>query len=283
MKNNYIQSPLNYTGGKYKLLNQLIPLFPKNINTFIDLFGGGGNICANIDANVIVYNELDKNVYNIIKGIYNSNDNIINEIDDIIYRYKLSKTNKDGYLKLRKDWNTSKDKNWIELYTLILHSFNNSIRFNSKGEFNIAFGKDKSNFNPKLRKKFQQFKELIQSKNMYFCNQSFEQLTQNTYISSNDFWYVDPPYLITTANYNENGGWNEKMERLLYAELDRINSKGCKFALSNVIEHKGRSSNILKEWMKKYNVHYLNYNYNNCNYQCKNTDKPTIEVLITNY
>ncbi len=42
MKNNYIQSPLNYTGGKYKLLNQLIPLFPKNINTFIDLFGGGG-------------------------------------------------------------------------------------------------------------------------------------------------------------------------------------------------------------------------------------------------
>lgn len=27
--NNYIQSPLNYTGGKYKLLNQLIPLFPK--------------------------------------------------------------------------------------------------------------------------------------------------------------------------------------------------------------------------------------------------------------
>lgn len=167
MKNNYIQSPLNYTGGKYKLLNQLIPLFPKNINTFIDLFGGG-NICANIDANVIVYNELDKNVYNIIKGIYNSNDNIINEIDDIIYRYKLSKTNKDGYLKLRKDWNTSKDKNWIELYTLILHSFNNSIRFNSKGEFNIAFGKDKSNFNPKLRKKFQQFKELIQSKKYVF-------------------------------------------------------------------------------------------------------------------
>lgn len=42
MKNNYIQSPLNYTGGKYKLLNQLVPLFPKNINTFIDLFGGGG-------------------------------------------------------------------------------------------------------------------------------------------------------------------------------------------------------------------------------------------------
>ena len=48
-------------------------------------------------------------------------------------------------------------------------------------------------------------------------------------------------------------------------------------------EHKGKSNDILKEWMKKYNVHYLNYNYNNCSYQGKNTDKPTIEVLITNY
>ena len=93
----------------------------------------------------------------------------------------------------------------------------------------------------------------------------------------------DPPYLITTANYNENGGWDDNMEHLLYKELDKINSKGAKFALSNVIEHKGKSNDILKEWMKKYNVHYLNHSYSNCSYQGKNTDKPTIEVLITNY
>ena len=40
-RNNYIKSPLNYVGGKYKLLNEIIPLFPENINTFVDLFGGG--------------------------------------------------------------------------------------------------------------------------------------------------------------------------------------------------------------------------------------------------
>ena len=37
----YIKSPLNYTGGKYKLLPQILPLFPNEIDTFIDLFGGG--------------------------------------------------------------------------------------------------------------------------------------------------------------------------------------------------------------------------------------------------
>jgi adenine-specific DNA-methyltransferase len=37
----YVKSPLNYTGGKYKLLSQILPLFPNEIDTFIDLFGGG--------------------------------------------------------------------------------------------------------------------------------------------------------------------------------------------------------------------------------------------------
>ena len=38
----YVKSPLNYTGGKYKLLPQLLELFPKQVNSFVDLFAGGG-------------------------------------------------------------------------------------------------------------------------------------------------------------------------------------------------------------------------------------------------
>lgn len=283
MSNEFVQSPLNYTGGKYKLLKQIIPLFPKDIDIFVDLFGGGCNVGANINANTIVYNEFDTNVYNIVKGIYDSRDTIIEEIDNIVNQYNLSKTNKEGYLQLRGDWNKSEDKDWIRLYTLIVHSFNNQIRFNLKGEYNMPFGKDRSDFNLKLKEKFIKFRELIKSKNFYFYNKSFEKLTSSPKCNKQYTFYCDPPYLVTTATYNEKNGWNEEMERLLYSEMDRINAKGCKFALSNVIEHKCKSNDILKEWMKKYNVHYLNYNYNNCNYQSKNTDKPTIEVLVTNY
>lgn len=42
----YVKSPLNYTGGKYKLLPQLLELFPKQVNTFVDLFAGGGGECV---------------------------------------------------------------------------------------------------------------------------------------------------------------------------------------------------------------------------------------------
>lgn len=35
----FIKSPLNYTGGKFKLLPKIMPLFYE-AETFIDLFGG---------------------------------------------------------------------------------------------------------------------------------------------------------------------------------------------------------------------------------------------------
>ncbi len=40
----YIKSPLNQIGGKYKLLNQIVRYFPKNIDTFYDLFAGGCDV-----------------------------------------------------------------------------------------------------------------------------------------------------------------------------------------------------------------------------------------------
>ena len=53
----YIKSPLNYTGGKYKLLNSLFDIFPNNINTFVDLFAGGFNVGINVNANKIICND----------------------------------------------------------------------------------------------------------------------------------------------------------------------------------------------------------------------------------
>ena len=90
--------------------------------------------------------------------------------------------------------------------------------------------------------------------------------------------------MATTATYNENGGWSEDKEASLLSYIDDLNSKNIKFALSNVFENKGKSNSLLKDWSEKYNVHYLNYSYNNCNYQAKDKSKnSTSEILITNY
>lgn len=90
---NNVKSPINYTGGKYKLLNQIEPLFPENIDTFVDIFCGGFNVGANIKAKKIIANDNQKNLIRILKIMKNNcYINIIDNIEKIIERYKLSNT-----------------------------------------------------------------------------------------------------------------------------------------------------------------------------------------------
>ena len=86
-----IKSPLNYTGGKFKILNKILPLFPQNIDTFVDLFCGGCNVGINVNANKIVFND---NLTYLIK-LYNSfksqgYENVLNHIQNQIEKYNLS-------------------------------------------------------------------------------------------------------------------------------------------------------------------------------------------------
>ena len=64
-----IQSPLNYTGGKYKLLPQILPLFPQGVNCFVDLFCGGCNVGINVEAKKIIYNDIDEHLLYLFKSI----------------------------------------------------------------------------------------------------------------------------------------------------------------------------------------------------------------------
>ena len=278
----YVKSPLNYTGGKYKLLPQLLELFPKQVNTFVDLFAGGGDVSVNVKAEKVVFNDLMWQVPEMLQefkkiGVEES----LRKIDGYISSYDLSKENKEGYLALRELYNKGKSDP-LMLYTLICYSFNNQIRFNNKGAYNMPFGKDRSSFNPTLREKFIIFVQRLQSMEIQFSSKDFRELDLDT-LGENDFVYCDPPYLITVASYNENGGWGEQAERDLLAKLDTLDKAGVKFGLSNVFESKRKENTILKEWAKGYTVHYLDHTYSNCSYHKKDKQSKDIEVFITNY
>lgn len=99
------------------------------------------------------------------------------------------------------------------------------------------------------------------------------------------FFYADPPYLITCATYNEQNGWTEDDEKDLLNYLDRLNKRGIRFALSNVLESKGRKNEILIKWIethKEYRTIPLDYDYSNSNYHTKKAGV-TKEVLVVNY
>ena len=146
----YVCSPMNYIGGKYKLLPQIMPLFPKKIRTFVDLFCGGCNVGINVRAQKVVFNDNLSYLIDLYKTFNTLDINeILSHIESRIVQYNLSKTNEDGYKELRKLYN--KERNPLDLFVLVAFSFNHQIRFNNSHEFNNPFGRERSSFNPKMK------------------------------------------------------------------------------------------------------------------------------------
>lgn len=300
-----IPSALNYTGGKYKLLSQILPLFPKDADQVVDLFCGGCNVGINVDCNKVLFN--DSNEYlmglldtfrrltkeEIFDWIYKSIDkyglSLVSKNGYDFYNCESSKGlgeyNKAGYNKLRGDFNkkASKDNEYyLMLYLLIVYSFNNQLRFNRKGEFNLPVGK--RDFNSKMQGKLEAFIDRVKSGDYRFTTDDFRNVSMEGY-TDKSFFYADPPYLITCATYNEQAGWTENDEKDLLNYLEELDKKGIRFALSNVLESKGKKNVILSEWInqnKKFKAISLNYDYTNSNYHTKK-DGITKEVLVVNY
>ncbi len=279
----FLKSPMNYIGGKYKLLPQLIENFPQKINTFVDLFSGGFNVGINVNCNKVICNDMNTFIIDLYKELYRTPiDETLDKITGRISEYGLSKENEDAFKKFRDYYNKTKEP--IDLYTLSCYSFNYQLRFNNNKEYNNPFGRNRSQFSDNMKSNLILFTERLKNMNVEFSSESFDKVDLSK-LNNEDFVYCDPPYLITTGSYNDgNRGfkdWKKEEELQLYKLLDELNKRKVKFALSNVIEHKGKENTLLKEWSKKYKTIYLTSDYSNSSYNTKR-DK-SIEVLIVNY
>ena len=300
------QSPLNYTGGKFKLLPQILPLIPQNIHTFVDLFCGGGDVGTSVQCNNVHFNDINRSVIGILSAFHAlPKEEIVHFIHNTIRQFALSDVSVNGYNyyncdsarglgnynrepfnALKTYFNNRQERDYhyyLLLYVLVIYSFNNQIRFNSQGQFNLPVGK--RDFNAKMQQKLNLFIDRLHDIRCDFSSVDFRQIDINA-LDVHDFVYADPPYLITCATYNEQGGWNDDLENALYNYLDELNAHNIRFALSNVLTSKGKVNNILQEWLAnnpQYICHHLNYNYSNSNYHTLDRRTGSDEVLITNY
>lgn len=276
-----IKSPLNYIGGKYKLLPQILPLFPEHINTFVDLFAGGLDVSINVEAEHVICNDINNYVIGLFEYFQHYTiEELINNIHGVINEYGLTKQNREGYNALREEFNRTRSS--LHLFLLVCYGFNHQFRFNNNGEFNNPFGINRSSYNANTEKNLRQLHEAIQGFEYHIGN--FRQFDLG-FMAPGDFLYADPPYLISCGSYNDGKrgfeGWSPNDDLALFEKLDNLNQRGISFALSNVTRHKGVANEPLIAWANNYNIHYLNADYSNSNYQA--TESETVEVLITNY
>lgn len=279
--NTFTKSPMNYPGNKYKLLKQLQPLFPANIDNLIDLFCGGLDISCNINANIKYANDINNYLIDIYKAFQNITfEELINFIEMRIKEFNLTRYNYDGFILYRKLYNTNEKYHTpLDLFVLSRFSYNNLLRIQN-GKYNPSFGFDHCDFNSSQRIRTKFLHEKIQ--NIIFSSVNFLDFNINNF-TSNDFIYVDPPYLISGDVY-QTFKWTEQHEYALYEYLNEINKKGIKFGLSNLLSHKGQVNEILNKWSDNYNIHDIYSDYSNSFLKTKkySTDS-SIEIFVTNY
>ena len=290
-----IKNCFNYMGSKDRILPVIDDNLNKSKKNFIDLFCGSGVVGVNELYNYkrVVLNDACWQMTETLK-YFRDNDfsKIIAEIEKYIKLYKLSIDNKEGYLKLREDYNTEP---YLQLvfdpamfYCLATHSFNYNIHINSSGKFSVPSGYRRCYFNKSIRSNLEMFQwELHENRDrIAIKNEDYLTLVSKAErIIPDSMFYVDPPYYSSDSSYERVyylGKWDEPKERALYKALDYINEKGGSFLLSNVIENNGETNEILKEWCQKYNVVKVSSDFTNCNYQRKNKGNTT-EVLVRNY
>ena len=258
------RSPLFYVGDKYKLMPEIKQYIPDNINNYIEPFVGGGSSFLNVKAKNYLVNDIDAAVISIHKMLYinsNNKEKFFDSIFKLIKHYNLScsynghlvpnelkqKYKKTYYAKYNKENyiklrdDYNKDKSDIKKLYLLL-----IYGFNHMTRFNAQ-----GNFN------------------LPVGNVDFN---SNVYNSLN--YYFDYIKKIKIKYFNMD-------YKELYYLLDKLNEKGIKFGLTNLVYHKGNKNVLLEKWSRKYNVYELTSNYISFNdNSIKNDSK---EVFVTNY
>ena len=282
------KSPFNYVGNKFKQVPQLIKVFPKNIDNFVDLFTGGADVATNVEAQHIFANDINEPVISIMKAFQtHTTEEVFEFIDKRIEEFDLSRTNEEGFLKYRELYNTTEEYHTpLDLFTITRFSFNHFIRFNNKMKLNPAFGKNRCDFNPNMRNNTISFCEKI--KPVQLSTVDFREFDISK-LGKNDIIYTDPPYLIAKADYNLGKSakieWTQQSDNDLQDYLDKADAQGVRWGMSNFIKHQGNVNQKLEDWAinKGYNIYNIQSDYSKMTTKAARVDEPTVEVLITNY
>jgi DNA adenine methylase len=270
---------IKYCGGKTRLLPYIIENLPnKEFKNYFEPFVGGGSVLFELLSKDITYNcnrnytisDINDNLINCYEIIKTNIEDIIKELGKDIY-----KNSSDSYYKCRDRFNDIKfdDTNLVEKAALFIYlnkcGYNGMYRENSKGKFNIPFGKMK---NPKICDTKVLRKDSDGLKNVHIACCEYSDILE--LVEKDDFVYLDPPYHETFTDYTNNK-FNEEEQIELKKFVDELTKKGAFIMLSN------SATDFIKDLYKDYKQINLTIKYSLGGKGADRGDKQ--ELLIVNY
>lgn len=255
MKTKQAQPFLKWAGGKTQLLEQIKLFFPNELSTglitqYIEPFVGGGAVFFQV-ANLypvpeFVIADVNPELILAYQTIQRAAESLIDYLGFLQTDYLAlpEEERKDFFYQVRTEYNQQRKQinfdtyssEWIkrtaQLIFLNRTCFNGLFRVNSKGEFNVPFGRykkpricDESNLRS-VSQVLQQTK--IQQGDFTQCEK---------WVNDRSFLYFDPPYrpLSQTSNFNAYAKkrFDDEEQLRLRDFFQRLDKKGAKLLLSN--------------------------------------------------
>jgi DNA adenine methylase len=235
------KSPLKWAGNKFRVLPHLLPLIGTPVR-YCEPFGGSLSVALNVQGDEYILNDINQDLYSLYTNI---DEDFILECSQIFVDENNSR---ERYLELRKKFNNeinSRERAKLFLY-LNKHSFNGLCRYNSKGEFNVPYGKENKNSktgkveNTKAHfpeKEMINFISTFDNKSVEFTNTTFSNQLLYSSLESGDVVYFDPPYIpiSDTAYFTDYAteGFTHDQQIELAQLAESLASRGIKVIISN--------------------------------------------------
>lgn len=230
LNNNPNAAPfLKWAGGKGQLLKQYEEFIPDRdrIGRYFEPFIGSAALFFHLQppqATLCDINPKLIDVYSVVK----------NDVENLIKALKVHKNNKTHYYRVRKmkPEKLTPVEQAARLIFLNKTCYNGLYRENSKGEFNVPFGRYK---NPTICDEERLRNASCALQGVELCAADFEKAVQSA--RAGDFIYFDPPYVPLTAtsnftSYNKYGFSHDDQVRLAQT-FHRLDQRGCYVMLSN--------------------------------------------------
>ncbi len=265
---------IKWVGGKRQLIKELKRLMPKKYNRYFEPFIGGGALFFELKPTNAFINDYNGELINLYKVIRDDHEKLIEDLcrhkNESDYYYETRALDRD----MKRFEKLSSIQRASRFLYLNKTGFNGLYRVNSKGEYNVPFGRYQ---NPTYCEpsNLKACSELFQDTEI--SNGDFETIKEK--VNKDDFVYFDPPYvpLNATSSFTSytSKGFDEDMQFRLRELCDYIDSVGAYFMLSNSY------TPYIKELYANYTIHTVKAN-RSINSKASGRGKIK-EVVVTNY
>ena len=239
---------IKWAGGKTQLLTHFENILPHNLEeaehfTYIEPFVGGGAMLFHMlqkytNIGRVIINDINPNLITAYRVIRDTPERLITDLKMLQREFRQNsneEARKEYFLRIRKSYNedTHNDVTNTAMFIFLNRTcFNGLYRVNSKGYFNVPFGKYT---NPTICDE-----ELLLEDSKILQNVEIlcgDYTLIERYVDNNTFIYFDPPYrpLSTTSSFTSYSkeNFDDTEQTRLAHFFARLSRYGCKMMLSN--------------------------------------------------